>query len=176
MAKRYSRILSAAKYYSAVDNYIKYITDPDRRGINVGNGKPRSPSQALYVDPFAVALANGQVVKQSASVPTWTARSAQFAGRTNAVKPADEDLIIKLADYKAARVIITTGVSAQGVKKISRVTKLPYLSYGGTSTSVPFGRKDAADTVTAAFLEIKTAITAAVNGASVTLVPEKYSA
>jgi hypothetical protein len=69
-SQRYRRILESAKYFSAVDNYIKYITDSTKRGQRVGNGKPRQPSIKLYVDPFGVPLATAQRVMVSAAEPT----------------------------------------------------------------------------------------------------------
>jgi hypothetical protein len=174
--QRYSRIMEAAKLYSAVDNLVKYITDSTKRASTskVGSGKNRPVSQPLYIDPFNIALSTGQVVPQSASKPSWDKYAAAFTGRTNATKPADENNIIKLANFKAARVNILTGRSQSGTKKVSRVTGLPYLDYGGTSTSIPFGRKNETDTAAAAFLEIKTAIQTTAAGAIVSLQPEKF--
>lgn len=154
-AQKYSRIMQAAKYYSAIDNYVKYITDATKRSSTskVGQGKPRQPSQKLYIDPFNIALSTGQLVRQSAAAPSWTRFAAAFTARAQPTPPTDENLIVPLANYKAARVNITTGRSTTGVKKISRVTGLPYLDYGGTSTSIPFGRRNETDTQAAAFTE-----------------------
>jgi hypothetical protein len=173
-AQKYSRILESAKYYSAIDNYIKYITDASKRGQNVGNGKARQPSQRLFIDPFNIALAAGQVVPTSAAEPTWTKYNAAMGAHTGATAPGDENLIVKVAEFTPARVVIATGRSNTGVAKTSKVTGLKYLDYGGTSTSVPFGRATAAETMTAAFDAIKTAIVAQTAGARVTLTPEKF--
>ena len=172
-ARRYKRILEASKYYSAVDNFIAYITDSTKRGQNVGNGDPRPESKKLYIDPFGVTLATGQVVPTSAALPSWTTHQAAFSTHTDATKPTDEALIINLGGgFRAARVNIVTGKSNTGVVKISKVTGLKYLSYGGKSTSIPFGRKNETETQQAAFDEIKALIVAAVSGASVSLKPE----
>lgn len=173
-AQRYSRILQAAKLYSAVDNLIKSITDSTRKGQNVGNGSPRQPSQKLFIDPFNIALATGQVVPATGAKPSWTTYSASIGNRASATPPTNEDLIVKVSDFTAARVVITTGRSTTGVKKVSKVTGLAYLSYGGKSTSLPFGRNAAGDTMQAAFEEIRTRILAATAGAIVTLTPEKF--
>ena len=172
--KRYSRILSAAKYYSAIDNYIKYITDASKRGSKVGSGKPRQESIKLYIDPFNIKLAAGQVALASAAKPSWTTYDGNLGTHTTATKPTNEDLIIKLQNFSAARVNITKGRSASGVPKTSKVTGLKYLDYGGTSTSIPFGRKNETETQEAAFLEIKTAILASTAGAIITLKPEQF--
>jgi hypothetical protein len=173
-AQKYSRIMEAAKYYSAIDNYIKYITDATKRSSTskVGSGKSRAKSRKLYIDPFNIALSTGQVVKVSAADASWTQFAAAFTGRVNATAPTDQNNIIPLANFSAARVNITTGRSTTGVKKVSRVTGLPYLSYGGKSTSIPFGRRNETDTQAAAFTDIRTAILGTAAGAIVTLKPE----
>jgi hypothetical protein len=173
-AQKYSRILEAAKYYAAIDNYVKYITDSTKKSSTskVGSGKARQPSQKLYIDPFAIALSTGQLVQQSAALPSWTKYAAAFTGRAQATPPTDANLIIPLANYRAARVNITTGRSTTGTKKISRVTGMPYLDYGGASTSIPFGRRNETDTQAAAFTDLRTAILATAAGAIVTLKPE----
>jgi hypothetical protein len=57
--------------------------------------------------------------------------------------------------------MITSGRSNTGVAKTSAVTGMKYLSYGGRSTSFPFGRKDADDTLVSAETEIITQLQAA---------------
>lgn len=159
MARRFSRIIAATRYYSAVDNYIKYITDSTKRGTRVGQGGARPASKALFIDPFGVALGTGQVVKQTAALPSWNTFKADFALRTDDVVPSNEALIIPLGKgYKAPRVNVVSGRSGTKTVKTSAITGLKYLSYGGISTSVPFGRKDAADTIQAAFDDIKASI------------------
>jgi hypothetical protein len=172
MARKYSRILQAAKYYSAIDNYIKYITDASKRDQKVGQGKPRAASKILYIEPFGVKLGTDVEAHVSGNLATWNARQAIFALHTkdtiaNTVTP------VKLDKFKAARVVITTGRSTTGVKKTSQITGMAYLDYGGTSTSLPFGRKNATETQAEAFDELKTALIAAIPGALVTLQPEK---
>jgi hypothetical protein len=172
--KRYSRIMEAAKYYSAIDNYVKYITDATKKSSTskVGSGRTRAKPIPLYIDPFGIALSTGQLVKQSAASPSWTTYASAFTGRTRPTAPSDENLIINLANYRAARVSITTGRSIAGTKKVSRVTGLPYLDYGGKSTSIPFGRTNETDTQAAAFLAIRAAVVGITNGALVSLQPE----
>jgi hypothetical protein len=172
--KRYSRILSAAKYYSSIDNYIKYITDSTKRGNRVGTGDPRPASKKLYILPFNIDLATGQVTIASGSEQAFTTYSAALGTHTTGTAPADEDNILKLGDFTAARVIITTGRSNNGVAKTSTVTGQKYLSYGGKSTSLPFGKKTDTETQAAAFAEIKTAILGVTAGAIVTLKPEVF--
>lgn len=171
MARKYSRILSAAKYYSAIDNYIKYITDASKRGSRVGTGDPRPASQRLFVDPFGLDPGETTLAIVSAAQPTWNARKAQFTGYTVDTLASGIEAV-KIAGYRAARVVITTGRAARGTRDVSRITGLAYLKYGGNSTSVPFGQK-ASETQQEAFADIRTDVLAAVNGALVTLQPEK---
>lgn len=175
-AQRYSKILQAARYYAAIDNYIQYITDATKRGQNVGNGSPRVASIKLYVRPFTEDLPIGQMVETSGAAPTWAARSAQFGTHTDPTAPTGEGLLIKLKGFSAARAIITTGRSATGIAKTSKVTGMKYLSYGGTSTSVPFGAKNDTETEASAAGEIEALIlpTLGAND-SVKFQPEKYS-
>jgi hypothetical protein len=171
MARKYSRILQAAKYYSAIDNYIKYITDASKRGQRVGSGTPRAASKILYIEPFGVKLGTDVESQVSGAKATWEARQAIFALHTkdtiaNTVTP------VKLDGFRAARVVITTG-RGNGVRDVSKVTGMAYLKYGGKSTSLPFGRKNATETEADAFDELKTALITAIPGALVTLQPEK---
>lgn len=163
MAKqRFRRILESAKYFSAIDNYIKYITDASKRGSRVGTGDPRPASQKLYIDPFGIALATGQRVPVSAALPTWNTVSprSEVSSRVTATAP-NADLIVKVRDFQPARIVIVSGRSNNGVAKTSAVTGMKYLSYGGKSTSFPFGRKDATDTMVAAETEIITQLQSA---------------
>jgi hypothetical protein len=172
MAQKYSRILQAARYYSAIDNYIKYITDASKRGQNVGTGKARTASQILYVDPFGISIGAKTVALVSGAKDTWTTRKPNFGTHTKDVLAADS-VAVKVNGFRAARVVISTGRTSSGVRKVSKVTGMAYLDYGGKSTSAPFGRKNATETESEAFAEIKTLVLAAVNGALVTLQPEK---
>lgn len=173
--RRYSRILEAAKYYASIDNYIKYITDATRRGQNVGTGEARPPSQPLFIRPFNVDLATGQLARSSAAAPSWTTYSARFGTFVTATAPADPGNIVKLAGFRPARVVITTGRSGTGTVKTSKVTGMKYLDYGGKSTSIPFGQNATVTDQQAAFDTIKNAIVTGITPAPlVTLQPEKF--
>jgi hypothetical protein len=157
-SRRYSRILQAARYYAAIDNYINYVKDASKHSTNIGQGRNRPPSQRIYIRPFAVDLAAGQRVMETGSQTAWNAYKGQIGNRAADAAPADSANNIALANYSAARVIITTNQSANGVVKTSRVTGLKYLSYGGQSTSLPFGANADGDDEVAAFTAIRTAI------------------
>lgn len=173
MAQRFKRIIQSARYYAAVDNYIKYITDASKRSVNVGSGRNRPPSQRLFIDPFGIAMAAAQRVPVSAARPSWEAYSARFAGRTAAAGPADGNDILKPDGFSPARLVIVTSLSNNPVVKTSRITGMKYANYGGSSTSIPFGRKDATDTEAAAFEELKNAILPTLTNGRVSLIKEK---
>ena len=148
MGDRYSRILESSRYYAALTNYLQYIQNQDRRHTGVGEGNPRPPSVTLFIEPFDYNLPAGQKHRTSASQIAWNRYkgNSYLAARTTDVTPTGDGEVIKLAKFRPARVIVTTGRSQTGVVKTSRVTKMKYLSYGGDSTSIPFGRANATDT------------------------------
>ena len=162
--KRYSRILGSARYHAAINKYIAHLQGTTTRPTRIGQGDPRPASKSLYLTPFGLSLLANQKVHVTASGPSWSTYGNRFAARTVDVAPTNEALILRPADYRAARVTIKTGMSAQAAVKTSAVTGLQYGSYGGKSTSIPFGRKDAADTMVGAFTEIETAIGAGLSG------------
>lgn len=160
MTRRYKRILESAKYYAAIDNYIKYITDASKRGSKVGQGEPRPASIKLYIEPFGKDLTTGQKVIVSAAVPTWDKVKgvATVSSRVTATAPTDGDNILRLQGFKPARVSVVSGRSDKGVAKTSAVTGMKYLSYGGKSTSFPFGRANDSDAEGSAFEAVKAAL------------------
>lgn len=169
--RRFSRILSAAKYYSAIDNYIKYIQDAARRGARVGEGTPRPESADAFVKPFALDLPTTIWAHVSGNAATLTARRASTEGRVLA-ELVTGNTGIKIEDFRAARAVIRTG-QGSGVRKTSKITGLPYKSYGGSSTSIPFGRKNSTDTEGQAFADIRSTIQGAVGGSRVSWIKEK---
>jgi hypothetical protein len=136
--QRYSRTLEAAKLYSAVDNYIKYITDSSKRGARVGSGQPRKKSISVFVRPFALDLPAATIVRQTSAEAAYNSYQGNLAGAvTNA---AGSNTVLRLEGFRAARLVVTTG-RGNGVPETSKVTGLKYLKYGGSSTSLAFGKK-----------------------------------
>ncbi|NET46199.1 hypothetical protein [Okeania sp. SIO2B3] len=178
--QRYSRILSAARYYAAVDNYIKYITDSAKQGINVGKGTARPKSQTLYIRPFGVSLLDKQLAVVKSAEPTWTKYKAQVTGYTTATTPTTAGGAVDIEDYLPSRLNIKTGIGSTGVVKTSKVTGMKYLSYGGKSTSLAFGDKIAdpgKSSETATFeslkVEVEKALVGGTGGSRVTWIREK---
>lgn len=174
MAQRFSRILEAAKLYSAVDNYLKYITDSTKRGTRVGQGESRPASKSLFLKPFAFDLAADQRVRQTAAETTWNAVSGLGGVGSRVTATLGANTVIKISNYKAPRVVYVTGRSDNGVAKTSAITGLKYLSYGGKSRSFPFGKSGDTDTVSDAFTAIKTSVETGIAGAIVSLQNEVY--
>lgn len=138
--RKYSRIIQSARYYAAIDNYLKYITDSTKKGKNVGNGTARPPSQVLYVNPFAINLVAKQFAKVSGASPTWQSYATDMAGYAKAVLGSDEEAC-DIDNFRPARIIIKTGITTTKKIETSAVTGMKYISYGGKSTSLPFGRR-----------------------------------
>jgi len=161
---RYSRILSSAKYYSAIDNYIKWITDASKKTTG-GTGKPRPPSQNLYIQPFAAEgiFTATQFVKVTAAQPAWNTHKSKFTGYTKDVLGGTDKLLTFGRNFRAARVVIKTDISQTKTKKTSHITGMYYSNYGGTSVSIPFGQKTAGEAEAAAFLELQTEILLTLN-------------
>lgn len=154
MADRYSDILQGARLKKALDNYIKYLSGEVDRQPNIGNGTPRPASKTLYVSPFSVSLASKQYAQVSGSEAFWTAHKSKFTGYTKeSVDGGNGETGLKLKGYRAARVSYRTGIKPTGVAATSNATKMKYLSYGGTSSSAPFGKKST-ETENAAYTDI----------------------
>lgn len=172
--RKYSRILAASRYYAAIDNYIAYITDATKRGGNVGNGTARPESQRMYIIPFGVDLPASTYAVTSGNKASRTTY-ATHVSTINYTSLNNTQRGIKISGYRAARLIIASGRSTTGVVKTSKVTGMKYLSYGGKTTSIPFG-KDTAELTKeqdAVFTDAAAAIQAANAGLIVTLQPEK---
>jgi hypothetical protein len=170
-SRRYSRILQSARYYSAIDNYIKYITDASKKGARIGSGTARPASRILYVNPFGLDLGSGSLAKVSGALSTWNTRKTALTGFTLEDLPADT-VGLKLDGFRSARVVIVTGLSANGSVKTSAVTGMKYKSYGGSSSSLPFGKKPGYLDQTSAFNEIKADIGDLGASARISFTPE----
>lgn len=158
MSKHYSRLLQASRYQAALAKYVAYIEGRANRQPNIGNGKKRDTSQTLYVKPFATPEASTDLYKCSAGLTAWNTYKATLGG--HALDVAGNGInVIKARGFKAARVVIVTGRSADGSVKESHITGSKYLSYGGKSVSLPFGRVNNTDTPLTVFNAIKTELT-----------------
>lgn len=113
---------------------------------NVGQGPARPARQLLYLTPFSVPLATDHLMRDSSSVPAWTAVNAISPTQSHVSDDLGTKTAVDLKSYKAPRITRIT-LDATGERAVSKVTGLPYLKYGNTSLSIPFGKAIAADTV-----------------------------
>lgn len=164
--QRYSRIVSASRYAKALENYIKYVSGTADRQGKIGQGTKRPPSKTLYVNPFSLKTTDKQYAETSASETAWNDTKANLTGYTKETLTAGTEFALDASGYRAARISIKTGVSDAGTIKTSKVTGMKYLSYGGKSSSVPFGKKENTDTESAVFDVLKGKIKTSTNQVS----------
>lgn len=157
MADRYSDILRAAQLKKALDNYIKYISAETDRQPNIGKGKARPALKTLYIRPFGTTLVAKQFAQVSGNQTFWDNNKAKFTdyAQDALATGATPETALKLKGFRAARLSYKTNIDTTGKEKTSNVTKMKYLSYGGTSSSIPFGNKETSVTESAAFETLK---------------------
>lgn len=168
--------MQAARYQLALENYVAYMQGKTERQPKIGTQQPRQPSQVLYVNPFSLSIGTADTIKVSADRAAWDTHEGAFGTHTLAVLPGG-DVALTLKNFRAARVTIVTGRSnAERTVKESHITKTKYLSYGGTSRSIPFGKtaSGSVETELAVFQTIKTAVAPVGSTIKVYLSPEKY--
>jgi hypothetical protein len=152
-----SNLASGSKNAIAFKNLIAYYDKYDERPDKVGDGEAKPEQIELYVHFFGQDYLAGLYHKVKGTLGTWTTHKDQFIGRTKVgteTFPAEGDIVLMGGRARAAKLIIKTGVRTKGVREVSKRTKLPYLNYGGTSGSVPFGRKNGTDEELTAFNDI----------------------
>lgn len=136
--------------------YKAYLENPDiAKQDNPVTNRPKS--KKLYLHPFDLGLPAKTYAIVSASVPVVTKYLLKVNTGGSRVKAdidttgATPDVPLKLEGYRAARVVIRTGRSDTGTRKLSKTSGMPYKYYGGRSVSIPFGRKDDSETMLEAF-------------------------
>ncbi len=161
-----------------VTTYKAYLDNPEiAKQENPVTNRPAS--QPLYIEPFSFDMPADYYVKVSASTPVVTARLAAIntGGVRTLATLATGDIGLRVARFRPAKIIITTGRRATGTREVSKTSGLPYKAYGGNRSSIPFGRATAAEEIAVAFNTIRNAIlgTPADPNLRVTLYPERYS-
>lgn len=154
-APRFSRVLRGQRGTVARKKYLDYLEGLLTEDNNIGTRGNRPDSIKLYLDAFGLPLGTTVKIQASALVPSWNL----FKGLSQANSRAKEavgngNTPIKLSTYRPARVVRREQTSRTGTEKKSKLTGLPYLKYSTNSNSIPFGRKDATDTVAEAFTDI----------------------
>ena len=153
------RLALGERYQKAWENYLNYLANYDERPDKVWQGTPKPPQTDLYVRPFGINFDVNNLFEVRGTAERWTSFGASFNTYTkDTLDGAGGDLGLKIRGFKPARLVIKTGVSQNGTRKVSERTKLPYNSYGGTSGSVPFGASSAADQELEVYLVVKAAV------------------
>lgn len=172
---RYSRIIEASRYKKALDNYIDYVSGLKDRQTKIGEGGARPDRQDLYIKPFGTTLGTKQYAQVSAYDTAWTSHSSKFTGYTkSSLDTAEGDSSLKLKGLSPARLSYKSGIASTGTVKTSKVTGLKYLSYGGSSVSVPFGQKAGTTVESQAFDSIRASFGNLPDSVSITWIREKY--
>jgi hypothetical protein len=172
MSRHYSRILQAARLQQELTAYVEFLTGKAERQPNIGTRGGRPAQTALYITPFTLTLGANDKIQCGANSASWTANEGAFGSHVTATLPAG-DVAFKIRGFQPAKVVIVTGREATGTVKTSHITKGKYLSYGGTSRSIPFGKAAAGDTEAVTFQTIKDLIAPAGSTTKVYLQPEK---
>lgn len=155
MARRYSRILDAARLAQAVDNYVTYIQTAATRPRRIGQGAPRPVQVDLAIDPFTITTAATDLYLGRAGQPSRAFLGTEIG--TAAVEVGGAVVAKKVPGWSPAK--ITVGVmTGTATVATSAVTGLQYLKYAGTTYSHPFGKKVATDSEFDVFQDIKAAL------------------
>jgi len=158
MGKKFSRVLGGARYKTELDNYIKWLTGEAERQPNIGKKGNRPASKKLYIIPFGYSLPSTVHLTQSASLTIWDTHKSDFSAYTLDTLPTDNNAL-KIRGYRAPRVTIITGLADAGSVKTSHITGAKYLSYGGKSASIPFGKGSTTKSENDVFTTIKSSDT-----------------
>ena len=141
------------------DNYVKYLNTIDDRQSRIGQGKPIPPQIELYVKPFSLTLDTDQYIKANGTSSRWGTFQAHFTSYTKAdIDEAGGEMALDLR-FRAAKVVIKTGMSTNKTVRKALTTGKDYVTYGGESGSVPFG-KNTTDLELDVFNTIRAAIKA----------------
>lgn len=154
-------------------------TEAKQHTVGIGNGADRPPATQLFVYPFNVKMPTGMLAKASALSTAWTAAKEQVNQYVVDVLPSGT-AARGVRQYSAARVVHGISRSNKGSAKTSHITGASYLSYGGRSLSVPFGKTTATaaekevDNFRLIFARFATASGSLPAGQEVTLLKEKF--
>ncbi len=155
---KYSRIFSGQRGQAGIAA-IQHIADYWKTGAKqddtdkIGQGDPRPESQKVLVRPFAFGaddteannpyavnffmIASGNKATFDKYKDLSLPGSLKVSDSFHVTKPLGT--IISTADITPSRIVVVTGRSSKATSKRSKVTGLKYGSYGGKSTSFPFG-------------------------------------
>lgn len=140
------------------DNYINYLSTLDDRQPGVGQGKPKPPQTKLYIKPFSLTLDTDQFLEGNGTSSRWGTFQTHFVNRTkDTLNTSGGEISLNLKRFTPARIVIKTGMSTTKTVATAKTTKRKYITYGGESGSIPFGR-NTTEAELDAYNTIKTAI------------------
>lgn len=158
MVRPYERVLRGQRGAAAKTRYLNYLEGLDIEP-DIGSRGPKPEQIKLYLFPFSINLGGEIVLEASALEPSYQAlKSGMGVTRVLENVPAGR-AAIKLRTMRPARVSATSGITATGSVKTSKLTGLKYADYGGTSYTCPFGRSRTSERESEAFAAIKAALT-----------------
>ncbi len=156
-----SNLANAKRLAVYFDNYINYLTTLDDRQPNIGQGQDKPPQTELYVRPFALDIDADQFIKVNGTGERWTGFGASFSAYAkDTLNVGGGEVALKIRGVTPARVVIKTGISATKSVVTAKTTKRKYVSRGGTSGSIPFGKGATTDTEVEAYDTIVAAVKA----------------
>lgn len=134
---------------------------------------PRPASVPLYIEPWNLTLGDAIQLQVSALLPSWQALGAfsEVSTRTKNTL-ASGDTSIKLKNYQPPRIVRTIQTGNTGTVQRSKRTGLSYIKYNKDSVSVPLGRKSGDTSLTNAFNQVRTQVTAGQANVKVRLIEE----
>jgi hypothetical protein len=142
------------------DNYVNYLSTLDDKQPKVGQGSPKPPQTVLYIKPFAIDLDTDQYLKANGTSERWTTFGSAFNNYTKpTLNTGSGEIDIAIRRVRPAKVVIKTGMSITKSVKTANTTKRKYVTYGGVSGSIPFG-KYSTDTEVEAYQTIAAAVKA----------------
>lgn len=155
-----TRLLEAARLSGAWNNYVNYLSDPERQNQNIGNGTARPAQQQVIVTPFqgGLKIADPKVIANS-NQEAWNSYSSDVTGHAEAYLVSGGADTIKISNFRSAKIIVKALTGTRTVTPSAR-TKLKYLKYEGTSRGLAFGKKVDTDDELVIFEEIKGKIAA----------------
>ena len=155
-----TRLLEAAKLAGAWNNYVNYLSDPERQNQRINTQQARPSQVRVAVVPFDGNLdfANQKVLAQS-NEEAWQSYNSPAAGYAELHSSSATYDVVKLGNFKAAKIIVKTLTGERTVGTSDR-TKLKYLKYNGTSRGFAFGRRVEVQTEEEGYDDIRQKITA----------------
>lgn len=155
-APRFSQVLRGMRGANARTKYLNYLQGLADQGEGIGTKGNRPGSEKLYLDPFSLPLGTAVKVQSSALTPAWNLFKSLTEVSSRVTDTLGTNTPIKLSTYRPARIIRRQISSTTGTAATSKLTGLKYLKYNTESSSIPFGRKGATDTMVDAFNDIAT--------------------